>query len=58
VSDSTPPTNAKTVIIEINGQQEDMIRKLVEKDSHGRSAEEIIRTGFLEFAKHMRLAKG
>jgi hypothetical protein len=45
----------KTVTIELNGQQQDMIRKLVQKDPHGRSIEEIIRMGFLEFAKEKRL---
>jgi hypothetical protein len=51
-------TNMKTVTVEINGQQESMIRKLVENSPHGLSAEEILRMGFLEYAKEKRLAKG
>lgn len=50
------PTNAKTVRVEINGQQEDMIRKFAEADPEKRSIEEIIRQGFAEFAKTKRLS--
>jgi hypothetical protein len=55
---NTPkPTNMKTVVVEINGQQDQMIERLVASDPLKRSAEELIRTGFLEFAKIKRLAK-
>jgi len=47
----------KTVVCEINGQQEQMIERLVADDPLKRSAEELIREGFLEFAKAKRLAK-
>lgn len=57
MSDPDKLSNMKTVTIEVNGQQEDMISKLVEKDPHGRSIEEIIKMGFLEFAKQKRLGK-
>jgi hypothetical protein len=56
--DITPkPTNMKTVTIEVNGQQEDLIQRLVFDDSLKRSAEDLIRLGFLEFAKAKRLQK-
>ncbi len=50
-------TIAKTVTIEINGQQEDMIQKLAAGDPEKRSIEEIIRQGFSEFAKSKRLSR-
>jgi hypothetical protein len=50
-------TNMKTVVVEINGQQDQMIQSLVQNDPLGRSVEEIIREGFLEFAKAKRLSK-
>jgi hypothetical protein len=50
-------TNLKTVVVEINGQQDQMIQRLVQSDPRGRSVEEIIREGFLEFAKAKRLSK-
>jgi hypothetical protein len=50
-------TNMKTVIVEINGQQDQMIQRLVQNDPLGRSVEEIICEGFLEFAKAKRLSK-
>jgi hypothetical protein len=50
-------TNMKTVVVEINGQQDQMIQRLVQNDPRGRSIEEIIREGFLEFAKAKRLSK-
>ncbi len=55
---TNPPklTNSKTVTIEINGQQEDMIQKLAANDPEKRSIEEIIRQGFSEFAKSKRLS--
>jgi hypothetical protein len=56
VMSTKKPTNAKTVRVEINGQQEDMIRKFAEIDPEGRSIEEIIRQGFAEFAKTKRLS--
>jgi|RhiMetdeSRZDD1v2_1073273.scaffolds.fasta_scaffold2407890_2 hypothetical protein len=55
---STPKlTNMKTVTVEVNGQQEQMIERLVANDPLKRSPEELIRMGFLEFAKAKRLAK-
>ena len=53
----TKLTNMKSVEVEINGQQDQMIQRLVAGDPLGRSAEEIIREGFLEFAKAKRLSK-
>ena len=50
-------TNAKTVTVEINGQQEDMIQKLAANDPEMRSIEEIVRQGFSEFAKSKRLSR-
>jgi hypothetical protein len=57
MSNTPKPTNMKTVVVEINGQQDQMIERLVASDPLKRSAEELIRTGFLEFAKMKRLAK-
>ena len=57
MSNTSKPTNMKTVVVEINGQQDQMIERLVASDPLKRSAEELIRTGFLEFAKMKRLAK-
>ena len=51
------PSNMKTVTIEINGQQEQMLQRLVASDPLKRSAEELIRDGFQEFAKMKRLAR-
>jgi Arc/MetJ-type ribon-helix-helix transcriptional regulator len=56
MSNTPKPTNMKTVVVEINGQQDQMIERLVASDPLKRSAE-VIRTGFLEFAKIKRLAK-
>lgn len=53
---SGPSTNQKTVKVEVNGQQEELIRRLVASDPLGRSTEDIIREGFAEFAKHKRLS--
>jgi hypothetical protein len=41
----------------VNGQQKQMIDRLVATDPLKRTAEELIREGFLEFAKAKRLAK-
>jgi hypothetical protein len=57
MSNTPKPTNMKTVVVEINGQQDQMIERLVASDPLKRSAEELIQTGFLEFAKIKRLAK-
>ena len=57
MSKATKLTNMKTVVVEVNGQQDEMIRRLVASDPQGRSAEELIREGFLEFAKAKRLSK-
>jgi hypothetical protein len=57
MTDTANATNMKTITIEVNGQQEDMIRKLAERDPHKRTIEEFIRLGFVEFAKAKRLAK-
>jgi hypothetical protein len=57
MSTTQKPSNMKTVTVEINGQQEQMLQRLVANDPLKRSAEELIREGFLEFAKVKRLAK-
>ena len=57
MSNTPKPTNMKTVVVEINGQQDQMIERLVASDPLKRSAEELIRAGFLEFAKIKQLAK-
>ena len=57
MSATQKPSNMKTVPVEINGQQEQMLQRLVANDPLKRSAEELIREGFLEFAKMKRLAK-
>ena len=57
MSATQKPSNMKTVTVEINGQQEQMLQRLVANDPLKRSAEELIREGFLEFAKMKRLAK-
>lgn len=57
MNNTTKLTNMKAVVVEINGQQEQMIQRLVANDPLGRSAEELIREGFLEFAKAKRLSK-
>ncbi len=49
--DPRPFTNARTVTVEVNGQQEELIRRLVGEDAQGRTAADIIRQGFAEFAK-------
>jgi hypothetical protein len=56
MSNAQKPTNMKTVIVEINGQQEQMLQRLIATDPFKRTAEELIREGFLEFAKMKRLA--
>jgi len=57
MADPKELTNLKTVTVEINGQQESMLRKLVAKDPQDRSLEDIIRDGFSEFAKEKRLSR-
>jgi hypothetical protein len=57
MSDQSKLTNVKTVKVEINGQQENMIKKLAGSDPEKRSIEEIIRQGFSEFAKSKRLSR-
>lgn len=57
MSNTSKLTNMKAVVVEINGQQEQMIQRLVANDPLKRSAEELIREGFLEFAKAKRLSK-
>jgi hypothetical protein len=57
MSNAAKPTNMKTVTVEVNGQQKQMIDRLVATDPLKRTAEELIREGFLEFAKAKRLAK-
>jgi hypothetical protein len=57
MSDPNKLTNAKTVKVEINGQQEDMVRRLAASDPEKRPIEEIIRQGFSEFAKAKRLSR-
>ncbi len=50
------PTNQRSVIVEVNGQQQQLIQRLTAADPRGRSAEELIRLGFLEFAKRKRVS--
>ncbi len=57
MSATQKPSNMKIVTVEINGQQEQMLQRLIASDPLKRSAEELIRDGFLEFAKMKRLAK-
>ncbi len=57
MTDKSNQTNAKTVTVEINGQQEDMIRKLAAKDPSLGSIEDLIRPGFAEVAKSKRIAR-
>jgi len=45
----------RTVTVEVNGQQEQLIAKLVASDPAKRPAEELIRLGFSEFVKMKRL---
>jgi hypothetical protein len=47
----------KSVVVEINGQQEQMLQRLIASDPMGRTAEELIREGFVEFAKEKRLSR-
>lgn len=49
-------TNAKAVTIEINGQQEDMLRRLAASHPELGTTEDILRLGFAEFAKSKRLS--
>jgi hypothetical protein len=49
-------TNQRTVQVELNGQQEQLVKRMVTGDKLGRPAEELIRLGFLEFAKRKRLS--
>jgi Arc/MetJ-type ribon-helix-helix transcriptional regulator len=57
MSTTQKQSNMKTVTVEINGQQDQMLQRLVASDPLKRSAEELIREGFLEFAKMKRLAQ-
>jgi hypothetical protein len=50
-----PKSNVNTVTIEVNGQQQELIEKLVASDPAKRPAEELIRYGFSEFVKMKRL---
>jgi hypothetical protein len=45
----------RVVTIEVNGQQKELIDKLVASDPAKRSAEDLIRHGFSEFVKMKRL---
>ncbi len=45
----------RTVTVEVNGQQEELVAKLLASDPAKRSAEELIRFGFAEFVKMKRL---
>ncbi len=45
----------RIVTIEVNGQQKELIDKLVASDPAKRPAEELIRHGFSEFVKMKRL---
>lgn len=48
-------TNRRTVDVQLNGQQEQLIKRMAQRDALGRPAEDLIRNGFLEFAKRKRL---
>lgn len=50
-------TNVRTVTVEINGQQEDMLRKFAADHTELGSIEDIIRQGFAEFAKSKRISR-
>ncbi len=45
----------RRITIEVNGQQQELIQKLVAADPAKRPAEELIRFGFAEFVKLKRL---
>jgi hypothetical protein len=53
---SAPQTNAKTVTVEVNGQQEDMLRKFAAEHPELGPIEDVIRQGFAEFAKPKRIS--
>ncbi len=48
-------TNRRTIDVQLNGQQEQLVKRMVARDAVGRPADELIRLGFLEFAKRKRL---
>jgi hypothetical protein len=48
-------TNRRTIDVQLNGQQEQLVERMTERDTLARPAEELIRLGFLEFAKRKRL---
>jgi hypothetical protein len=48
-------TNRRTIDVQLNGQQEQLVKRMTERDTLARPAEELIRLGFLEFAKRKRL---
>jgi hypothetical protein len=49
-----PPSEGAVIVVELNGQQEKLLQDFVASDSRERSAEELIRYGFAEFAKQKR----
>lgn len=50
----TSAADGTVVVIVFNGQQENLLQRIVANDPEGRSAEELIRCGFTEFAKRKR----
>jgi hypothetical protein len=48
-------TNRRTIDVQLNGQQEQLVKRMVARDAVGRPADELIRLEFLEFAKRKRL---
>jgi hypothetical protein len=56
-AEASQKTNAKTVTVEVNGQQEDMLRKFAASHPELGSIEDIVRLGFAEFAKSKRISR-
>ena len=49
-----PVSEGVVIVVNVNGQQESLLKDIVAGDPGGRSAEELIRYGFAEFAKQKR----
>jgi hypothetical protein len=56
-ADPSQRTNARTVTVEVNGQQDDMLRKFAASHPELGSIEDILRQGFAEFAKSKRISR-
>lgn len=55
VPDGQEPANeGRQAVVELNGQQEALLQRLVAEDPHGRTAEQFIRDGFIDFFKKYR----